>query len=328
VFEERLALLEGGEDALAAASGMGAISTAVLSVVPPGGHVVSPRAVYQATFQLFREVLPRQGNEVTFIDSVEVTAYERAIRSDTSLLYIESPNNPLMQVTDIPGIVALARRIGAVTIADNTFASPFNQTPIAMGVDLVVHSATKYIGGHSDVTAGIMVGRRESIRRAKRTLRIFGPVLDPFAAWLLLRGLKTLGVRVERHNHNAQRLAEFLAAHPRVARVNYPGLAAHPAHAIAARQMRGFGGMLSFEVKGGFEAGVRCVEGLRTCIMAVSLGGAETLVTHPASTSSAGIPRADLERAGITEGLIRVSVGLEEVDDLIADFDQALRAAA
>jgi methionine-gamma-lyase len=327
LFEERMALLEGGEDALAAASGMGAIASAVMSVVTPGHHVVAPRALYQATFLLLGDELAKQGVGVTFIDSVDAAAYERAIETNTTLLYTETPNNPLIQVTDLAAVAALARRIGATTITDSTFGSPFNQNPIALGVDLCVHSATKYIGGHSDVTAGVIVGRKDLIQRAKRMLRIFGPVLDPFAAWLLLRGVKTLGVRVARHNQNAQRLADFLSAHPTVTRVNYPGLPTHPDHAIAARQMRGFGGMLSFEVKGGFEAGVRCVEALRTCVLAVSLGGAETLVTHPASTSSVGIPKADLERAGITTGLIRVSVGLEDVEDLIADFGQALRAA-
>jgi methionine-gamma-lyase len=327
LFEERLALLEGGEDALAAASGMGAISSAVLSIVKPSTHVVAPRAIYQATFTLFQDELAKRGVEVTFIDSVDVTAYERAVRSNTTLLYTETPNNPLIQVTDLAGVVALARRIGASTITDSTFGSPFNQSPIALGVDLCVHSATKYIGGHSDVTAGVIVGGKDAILRARRVLRVFGPVLDPFAAWLLLRGVKTLGVRVAQHNHNAQRLADFLAAHSRVARVNYPGLPSHPGHAIASRQMRGFGGMLSFEVKGGFDAGVRCVEGLRTCILAVSLGGTETLVTHPASTTSVGIPHVDRERAGITDGLIRVSVGLEDVEDVIGDFDQALRLA-
>ena len=324
LFEERIALLESADDALATASGMGAISTAVLTVVEPGAHIISPRAVYQATFELFQEVLPKQGVEVTLIDSVDIEAYERAVRPTTRLLYIETPNNPLMHVTDIAAVVALARRIGATTIADNTFASPFNQTPLTLGVDLVCHSATKYLGGHADVTAGAIVGRRDLIRRAIRTMRIFGPVLDPFAAWLLLRGLKTLGVRVERHNQNAQRLAEYLAAHPQVASVSYPGLRSHLGHAIAARQMRGFGGMLSFEVRGGFEAGVRCVEALRTCLLAVSLGGVESLVTHPASTTSIGIPKEHRERAGITDGLIRVSVGLEDVEDLIGDFDQAL----
>jgi methionine-gamma-lyase len=328
LFEELMADLEGAEDALAAGSGMGAISTAVTSVLEPGMHVVSPRAVYQATFELFHEVVPRHGVEVTLLDTVDVPAYERAVRPNTGLLYIESPNNPLLQITDIAAITGLARRIGAVTIADNTFASPFNQTPIALGVDLVVHSATKYLGGHHDVTAGVIAGRRDLIRKATRTLRIFGPVLDPFASWLLVRGLRTLGIRVERHNHNAARLAEFLSGHPRVEKVHYPGLPSHPGHAVAVRQMRGFGGMLSFEVRGGFEAGVRTVESLRLASLAVSLGGHETLVTHPASTSSVGIPKEDRVRAGITDGLIRMSVGLEDVEDLIADFDQALRVAA
>ncbi len=325
-FEERMALLEGGEEALATASGMGAISTALLTAVDPGAHVVSPRGVYQATFELFHEVLPRQGVEVTLLDELDIGAYERAVRPTTRLLYMETPNNPLLQVTDIAAVATLARRVGALTIVDNTFASPYNQSPIALGADLVVHSATKYLGGHADVTAGVIVGRRAMIRKAMHTLRILGPVLDPFAAWLLLRGLKTLGVRVERHNQNAQRLAQFLAAHRQVAWVMYPGLPSHPDHTIAARQMRGFGGMLAFEVRGGFEAGVRCVEALRTCLLAVSLGGAETLVTHPASTTSIGIPREHRERAGITDGLIRVSVGLEDVEDVIADFDQALAA--
>jgi methionine-gamma-lyase len=328
LFEERMALLEGGEDALATASGMGAIATAVLTVVEPGSHVVAPRAVYQATFELFREILPRQDVDVTLVDTPDPAAYEGAVRPTTRLFYLETPNNPLLQVTDLAAVTALARRISATTVCDNTFASPYNQNPIALGVDLVVHSATKFLGGHADVTAGVIVGRQDLIRRCRHTLRILGPVLDPFAAWLLLRGLKTLGVRVERHNHNAQRLAAFLAGHPQVATVHYPGLPQHAGHAIAARQMRGFGGVLSFEVRGGFEAGVRVVEALRTCLLAVSLGGVETLVTHPASTTSVGIPKADRERAGITDGLIRVAVGLEDAEDLIADFDQALRAAA
>ncbi len=327
LFEEIMAELEGGEDALAASSGMGAISTAVLAVLAPGMHVVCPRAVYQATFTLLRDVMPGHGVEATFVDSVDTLAYEQALRPNTRLLYIETPNNPLMQVTDIAAVVSLARRIGAVVIADNTFASPFNQMPLALGVDLVVHSATKYLGGHHDVTAGVIVGRRDLIKRATRMLRTLGPVLDPFAAWLLVRGLRTLGLRMERHNHNAARLAAFLADHPRVEWVHYPGLPSSTHHALAVRQMRGFGGMLSFEARGGFSAGVRTVEGLRIASMAVSLGGHETLVTHPASTSSVGIPREDRERSGITDGLIRVSVGLEDAEDLIADFDQALRAA-
>jgi methionine-gamma-lyase len=327
LFEELVADLEGAEDALASGSGMGAISTAIMATLDPGAHAVCPRAVYQATFEFFAREVPRYGAAVTFIDSVDPAAYERAVRSDTRLLYVETPNNPLLQVTDIAAVGDLARRIGAVMICDNTFATPFNQTPIALGADLVVHSATKYLGGHHDVTAGVLAGRRDLVRRAVRLHRVYGPVLDPFAAWLLVRGLRTLGIRVERHNANAAHLATFLAGHPQVEAVHYPGLPDHPQHAVARRQMRGFGGMLSFEVRGGFEAGVRTVEGLRIASLAVSLGGHETLVTHPASTSSVGIPRADRERAGIADGLIRVSVGLEDVDDLIDDFDQALRAA-
>lgn len=327
VFEEKIALLEGAEDALATSSGMAAISTAVLSLVKRGDHVVAPRAIYQATYELFREILPDFGVEVTFLNAPTVEAYERALRQNTRLLYIETPNNPLLQITDIAAVCSLARAHGAMTIADNTFATPYNQNPISLGVDVVVHSATKYIGGHSDVTAGVILGSREVIQRIKHRFRIYGSVLDPFASWLLIRGLKTLGVRMERHNANAQRLAEFLASHPAVERVYYPGLPSHPGHEIAKRQMRGFGGMLSFEVKGGFEAGVRCVEALRVCTLAVSLGGVETLVTHPASTSSVGIPREERIRAGITDGLIRVSVGIEEIEDLLRDFDQALQLA-
>jgi len=327
VFEEKIALLEGAEDALATSSGMAAISTAVLSLVKKGDHVVAPRAIYQATYELFQEILPDFGVEVTFLDVPTVEAYEHALRQNTRLLYIETPNNPLLQITDIAAVCSLARAHGAMTIADNTFATPYNQNPISLGVDVVVHSATKYIGGHSDVTAGVILGSREVIQRIKHRFRIYGSVLDPFASWLLIRGLKTLGVRMERHNANAQRLAEFLASHPAVERVYYPGLPSHPGHEIARRQMRGFGGLLSFEVKGGFDAGVRCVEALRVCTLAVSLGGVETLVTHPASTSSVGIPREERIRAGITDGLIRVSVGIEDIEDLLRDFDQALRRA-
>jgi methionine-gamma-lyase len=327
VFEEKIALLEGAEDALATSSGMAAISTAVLSLVKKGDHVVAPRAIYQATYELFQEILPDFGVEVTFLDVPTAEAYEHALRQNTRLLYIETPNNPLLQITDIAAVCSLARAHGAMTIADNTFATPYNQNPISLGVDVVVHSATKYIGGHSDVTAGVILGSREVIQRIKHRFRIYGSVLDPFASWLLIRGLKTLGVRMERHNANAQRLAEFLASHPAVERVYYPGLPSHPGHETARRQMRGFGGMLSFEVKGGFDAGVRCVEALRVCTLAVSLGGVETLVTHPASTSSVGIPREERIRAGITDGLIRVSVGIEDIEDLLRDFDQALRRA-
>ena len=326
-FEQKVALLEGGEAALATSSGMAAIATAVLSLVRGGDHVVAPKAVYQATFGLLDSVLPAYGVEATLLDDPDVGAYERAVRPNTKLLYIETPNNPLLGVIDIAGVVALARGRGARTIADNTFATPYNQTPLGLGVDLVCHSATKYLGGHHDVTAGVIVGSSELIRRCVLTMRTFGGVLDPFAAYLLIRGLMTLGLRVERHNANAFALAQHLAVHPKVARVYYPGLPEHPRHAVAVRQMsRGFGGMLSVEVRGDVAAGARCVEALRVGKLAVSLGGVSTLVTHPASTTSVNMPREVRLAAGIADGLIRVSVGVEDIGDLIDDFDQALSA--
>ena len=325
LFEQKMALLEGGEAALATSSGMAAIATAVMSLLRAGDHVVAPKAVYQATFGLFDSVLPGYGVEATFLDDPDIGAYERALRPNTRLLYIETPNNPLLGVIDIAGVVALARARGARTIADNTFATPYNQTPLALGVDLVCHSATKYLGGHHDVTAGVIVGSRDLIRGCVKTMRIFGGVVDPFAAYLLVRGLMTLGLRMERHNASALALARHLAEHPKVARVHYPGLPGHPRHAVAARQMtRGFGGMLSLEVRGDVAAGARCVEALRVAKLAVSLGGVSTLVTHPASTTSVNMPREVRLAAGIADGLIRVSVGVEDLADLIADVDQAV----
>jgi len=325
LFEQKIALLEGGEAALGASSGMAAIATAVLSLLKAGDHVVTPKAIYQATFELFQTVLPSYGIAVTFLDDPDLNAYERAIRPETRLLYLETPNNPLLGIIDIAGVAALARAHGARTIADNTFATPFNQTPLALGVDLVCHSATKYLGGHHDVTAGVIVGGRDVLRTCVRTLRIFGGVLDPFAAYLLIRGLMTLGLRMERHNTSALALARYLAEHPKVARVHYPGLPGHPRHAVAARQMPGgFGGMMSIEVKGDVAAGARCVEALRVGKLAVSLGGVSTLVAHPASTTSVNMPREVRLRAGISDGLIRISVGIEDLADLIDDFDQAL----
>ena len=323
-FEEKVALLEGAEDALATASGMAAVSTAVLTALRRGEHAVAPSAIYQATYQLFADILPSYGIETTVIPDGEVASYERALRPTTKLLYIETPNNPLLGITDIAGVVGLARGRGALTIADNTFATPYNQNPIALGVDVVVHSATKYLGGHHDLTAGVLAGGAAFIKRSKRILRIFGATIDPFGAWLAMRGVITLGLRVARQNDSAQRLAEFLAAHPKVERVHYPGLSSHPAHAVARRQMRGYSGMLSFEVRGGYEAGVRAFEALAVAKRATSLGGTTTLVSHPASLSSVHMPRAVREAAGITDGLIRVSVGIEDAEDLLEDFGQAL----
>jgi cystathionine beta-lyase/cystathionine gamma-synthase len=327
VFETKVALLEGAEDALATASGMAAVSTAVVTSLRRGDHAVTPSAVYQATYQLFAQILPEFGIETTVIPDTSLEAYERALRPNTKLLYIETPNNPVLGITDIAGVVDLARRQRAHTIADNTFATPYNQTPLALGVDVVVHSATKYLGGHHDLTAGVIAGPDEFLQRAKRYLRIFGATIDPFGAWLAARGIITLGIRVERQNQNAAALAAYLAGHPKVGVVHYPGLSNHPGYTVAARQMRGFTGMLSFEVRGGYEAGVRVFEALRMAKRATSLGGTTTLVSHPASLSSVHMPKEVREAAGITDGLIRVSVGIEDGQDIIEDFDQALGRA-
>ena len=326
-LEEKLALLEGGEDALATSSGMGAVSAVVLTAVKPGDHAVAPSAIYQATYQLFADILPSYGVQTTLIPDSSTDAYERALRPNTKLLFVETPNNPMLGITDIETVAALAHTRGAAAIADNTWATPYNQTPLALGADVVVHSATKYLGGHHDVTAGVIVGRAEFIKRAKRQVRIFGATADPFGAWLVIRGLATLALRVERQNASAHRVAEFLAGHQKVSKVYYPGLASHPGYAIARRQMRGFGGMLSFEPKGGYEPGVRAFKALQVCKRATSLGGISTLVSHPAGISSVQMPKEIRAAAGIAEGLIRVSVGIEDLGDLLEDFEQALRLA-
>jgi methionine-gamma-lyase len=322
--EERIASLEGGEACLLTASGMAAISHTVLSVVRGGDHIVSADAIYSATFELFSEVLPRYGIETTFVDPRHPDHYARAIRPNTRLVYIETPANPIMKVTDIAPVATIARRAGAFSIADNTFASPYNTRPLELGVDAVVHSATKYLGGHHHLVLGAVVGTRDFVRACWDQLRVHGGCADPFAAWLLLTGAQTLGLRVERQNRSAMAIARVLAGHPDVERVFYPGLTDHPNHDVAARQMRGFGGMLAFEVRGGVEAGSRLVERLRLMKLAVSLGGVHTLVTHAASTTHVHVPRAERIKAGITDGLIRVSVGIEDVEDLIADLEQAL----
>jgi len=326
-LEEKIALLEGGEDALATASGMAAVSCAVLTVVRPGDHAIAPSAIYQASYQLFAEMLPGYRVETTLLPDSSLPSYERALRPNTKLVFIETPTNPMLGITDIEKVAALARAHGATTIADNTWASPYNQTPLAHGVDVVVHSATKYLGGHHDVTAGVITGTAAFIKRAKKQVRLLGTTIDPFGAWLVIRGLATLALRMERQNASAQRLAEYLAAHPKVSAVHYPGLPSHPGHAVARRQMRGFGGMLSFEVKGGYEASVRTFEALQVGKRATSLGGVSTLVSHPAGISSVHMPKEVRAAAGIVEGLLRVSVGIEDLDDLLADFDHALRRA-
>ena len=329
VLENKVAALEGAEAALATASGMGAISSCLWTVAAAGKHIIADGTLYGCTFALLNHGLTRYGVEVDFVDTSDLEAVRSHLKENTVAVYLETPANPTLKISDIAAVAALAHAYNPAikVICDNTFASPALQNPLALGADVVVHSATKYLNGHGDVVAGFVVGKADFIRQ----VRLFGlkdmtgAVLDPFAAYLLLRGLKTLELRMARHCENAGRIAEFLAAHPAVEKVNYPGLASHPLHEVAARQMRGFGGMLSFEVRGGKEAGMKLVNALKLITVAVSLGDAETLIEHPASMTHSTYSAEELAAAGVAPALIRVSAGLENAGDLIADLEQAMK---
>ena len=326
--ESVVAELEGGEAALLTASGMGAISTAVLGLVEQGCHVVAQRTHYMGTTQLLSQMLPRLGVEVSLVDHTEADQIESALKDNTRLIIVESPANPLLTLTDLSRVAELARARGAVSLCDSTIATPINQKPIQLGIDLVVHSATKFLGGHHDVMAGVIVGGRSMVERIWNSHVVLGSVPDPFAAWLLLRGLRTLPLRVARQNQTALLIAQHLSEHPGVAQVHYPGLPSHPQHALALRQMPGgFGGLLSFELRGGYEAGRRFVNEMKLPLRAVSFGGFESLATQPAAMWAGSIGAGQAERAGISAGLIRFSVGLEHPDDLLQDMDRSLYMA-
>jgi methionine-gamma-lyase len=322
--ERLVSSLEGGEAAFVAGSGMGAIFTAVMSLLEKGDHVVAQRSLYGNTLSMFENLLPRWGMERTFVDNTDPENFARALRPNTKLVYTETPTNPLMSLTDLRAVAEIARARGVVTMCDNTFATPVNQRPIELGIDVVVHSATKYIGGHHDVTAGLVVGSRELIERAWKFGIVAGASLSPFDSWLLLRGLRTLGLRVERHNRNALALARFLETHAKVARVYYPGLESHPQHALARRQMSGFTGVLSVELRGGYEAAERFITSLKIGVYAASLGGYETLLVHPAAMWAKALTAEQRQAMGVGDSLVRVSVGIEDEADLIKDFGRAL----
>jgi cystathionine beta-lyase/cystathionine gamma-synthase len=319
-----IAALEGGEAALMASSGMGAIFAAVMTLLESGDHVLAQHNHYAASTKLFRDLLPRWGVERSFVDQTKTEEFAAAIRPNTKLIYLESPSNPLLHLTDLSAVAELARSRGITTIIDNTFATPVNQQPLKLGIDAVVHSATKYLGGHHDLSAGVIVGSTSFIERVWEFSLVSGAVLSPFDAWLLQRGLKTLGLRVERQNRNALALAQFLETHPKVERVNYPGLESHPQHALARRQMCGFTGMMSVELKGDFHAVESFITSLKLAKCAVSLGGIETLVAHVAAMWSHQHTPEQRRAAGISDGLVRISVGVEDERDLLADFAQAL----
>jgi cystathionine beta-lyase/cystathionine gamma-synthase len=323
--ETLLADLEGAEGALALASGAAAMTVAIMSNVKAGDHVVAQNTHYTATISMMTHTLPQFGVEVTQVDQRDTEAFARAVRPNTKIVYTESPTNPTMDLTDLQATARLAHEVGAIAITDNTFASSFNQRPIEYGYDLVLHSATKYLNGHADVTAGALIGSRSLLDKAWEYLRVYGPVLHPFEAWLLRRGMQTYPMRMVLHNSNATQVARFLEQHPAVDKVYYPGLESHPQHELAKHQMKGgFGGMLSFEVKGGYDAAYRVIGRTEVCVLAVSLGGVESLITHPASMIHTHQSAEERETAGISPSLIRLSVGLEDAQDIIDDLDRAL----
>ncbi len=324
-LERQVAELENGWGAIATSSGMGAVSTLYMALLERGVHVVGTASVYGPSRGLIEKHFCRFGVESTFIDTSDLDAVARAIKPNTRLVYLETPSNPAMIVTDIGAVSELAHARGCVVAVDNTFASPYLQRPLDRGADVVLHSVTKFINGHADVVGGILATKTEEMyARLKPMMIALGCNMDPHQAYLVLRGLKTLAIRIERAQANALKIAEWLEAHPKVEWVRYVGLPSHPQHALAARQMCGPGSMISFELKGGLEAGRVLMDSVRLAMLAVSLGGVETLVEHPASMTHAGMSREDRLAADITDGLVRYSVGIEDADDLIADLAQAL----
>lgn len=322
----KLAALEGTDASVPLASGQAAAAMTILALVGAGEHVVASSRLYGGTQALMKFELPRRGIEVTYVDP-EAGDWERAFRDETRLIFIELPTNPTLRIFDPRPMVDVAHARGIQVACDATFASPVNLQAASLGIDAVTHSATKYLGGHADIIAGVVSGSEELVGRVVRMIQLYGPALDPHSAWLLDRGLRTLEVRVKRHNENGLAVAEWLERHPSVERVIYPGLPSHPDHDVARRLLSGFGGMVSFVLEGGGEAADRFVSSLRVALAAPSLGGAQTLVSQPRYTSHASLGRREREAQGIPDGFVRISVGIENAEDLIADFDQALAAA-
>lgn len=325
--EEKVALLEGAEAACSAASGMGAIASALWTLLHAGDHVVASDTLYGCTFALLNHGLSRYGVDVSFVDITDLDAVKQAIKPNTRVVYLETPANPTLKISDIEGISKIAHASGDIkVVVDNTFCSPYIQQPLSLGADVVVHSATKYLNGHGDVIAGFVAGSQEYINN----VRLFGikdmtgSVLSPFDAFLVARGMKTLALRMEKHSANAMQVAEFLEGHPAVEKVYYPGLKSFPQYELAKKQMRLPGGMISFELKGSKEEGAVVMNNVKLCSLAVSLGDAETLIEHAASMTHSTYTPEELKAAGISEGLVRLSVGLENAEDIIADLKQAL----
>ncbi|WP_292378814.1 trans-sulfuration enzyme family protein [Methanosarcina sp. UBA289] len=326
VLAEKFAALEGGEAGQTFASGMAAITAISLTALKKGDHLISTDVVYGCTYSLFSQVLPGLGIEVSFVDTSKIENVKRAFKPETKMVFLESPANPTLTICDIAEIARIAREKGALCVVDNTFATPYFQRPLELGADLSLSSCTKYIGGHADLLGGIAAGNKDFMNRMSSVVGYTGGIMGPHEAWLCIRGLKTLHIRMERHAENAMKVAEFLESRPEVEWVRYPGLPSHPQHELALKQMSGFSGMLAFEVKGGIKAGRRLMDKVKLCSLAVSLGATDTLIQHPASMTHACVPCSVRKRVGITDGLVRLSVGIEDSGDIIADLKQALEA--
>ncbi|SPJ15347.1 Cystathionine gamma-synthase [Syntrophobacter sp. SbD2] len=324
-LEESLAALEGGFAGVATATGMAAVSSVYISFLSQGDHVVAANCLYGPSRVILENELTRYGVETTFVDSSELLNIKKAMRPATKMIFVETPMNPSMKITDLAGAAAIAKKHGVLLVVDNTFASPYLQRPIEFGADIVINSLTKFINGHSDVIGGMVVTKTEQhYKRVKKIVTLFGGTMDPHQAWLILRGLRTLPLRVEKAQENAMKLAEFLKSHPKVTWVAYPGLPDHPQHKTAKRQMDGFGSMISFGVQDGLQGGITLMNSVRLITLAVSLGGVESLIEHPASMTHASVGREEKQEAGIVDELVRFSVGCEDFEDLREDLDQAL----
>lgn len=324
-LEDNIAYLENGFGGLATASGMAAITTTLLALLEQNTHIIGTNAIYGPSRMVIENEFSRFGIEYDFIDTSNIKNIEKCLKSNTKLLFIETPSNPTMVLTDIKACAELARENGFILVVDNTFASPIVQRPLDLGADIVIHSLTKFLNGHSDVVGGIIITKEEDLfMRIKKVLPLLGGTIDPHQAWLILRGVKTLAMRIEKSQENSIKLSEYLRNHSKVKWINYPGLENHPQYSLAKKQMNGFGSMLCFGLKGGFEAARKLINSVKLCTLAVSLGGVESLIQHPASMTHAGVPKKEREIAGINEDLIRLSVGCEGYEDLKEDLEQAL----
>ncbi len=323
VLEKNIAALENGKEGLAFASGMAA-EAAIFQLLKSGDHVIASRNVYGGTYRLAKLVLNDYGLEFDFVDTTDVAIVRRAIKPNTKIVFVETPTNPTMEIADLAAVAKLCKARKLISVVDNTFATPYLQNPLDFGIDIVLHSATKYLNGHSDMLGGLVVLNDHSLTERLRFIqKSVGAIMSPFEAWMCLRGIKTLAVRMARHDMNALEVAAFLNTHRKVKRINYPGLLSHRQHRLAQKQMRGFGGMISFDL-GSLAKAKKLLKSVRLCSLAESLGGVETLISHPATMTHASVPPDERKRIGVTDGLVRISVGIEDVEDIIADLKQAL----